>query len=150
MFTKNYIHRNSACPQRASPEWPRDQCVGTMWCGSGGIQALRSGCWHGPGVSHGAGRGLGPGAGNPSPRHGGAQPGRDGVGVWSTVTGPSSGGLVQMCSVQDPRADPELSADQADPRGQSRGQAAGHAEAHSRSLSHACSRDARAVAGQDR
>lgn len=36
MFTKNYIHRNSACPQRASPEWPRDQCVGTMSRGSGG------------------------------------------------------------------------------------------------------------------
>lgn len=35
MFTKNYIHRNSACPQRASPEWPRDQCVGTMLSGVG-------------------------------------------------------------------------------------------------------------------
>lgn len=35
MFTKNYIHRNSACPQRASPEWPRDQCVGTMLSGIG-------------------------------------------------------------------------------------------------------------------
>lgn len=36
MFTKNYIHRNSACPQRASPEWPRDQCVETMSSGSRG------------------------------------------------------------------------------------------------------------------
>lgn len=59
------------------------------------------------------------------------------------------GGLVQMCSVQDPRADPELSADQADPRGRSRGQTAGQAEAHFRSLSPACSRDALAVTGQD-
>lgn len=36
MFTKNYIHRNSACPQRASPEWPKDQCVGTVLSGSRG------------------------------------------------------------------------------------------------------------------
>lgn len=91
MFTKNYIHRNSACPQRASPEWPRDQCVGTMLnrIGVGGVQALWSGWWDRPGVSHGAIVGLHQGAGNPSPHRGRrsqeAGTGRGGLGAWSTV-----------------------------------------------------------------
>lgn len=47
---KNYIHRNSACPQRVSPERPGDQCVGTMVSWDGGIQAL----WSGDGMSQGS------------------------------------------------------------------------------------------------
>lgn len=62
---------------------------------------------------------------------------------------PFLGGWVQMCSVQDPWADPELRADQPDPWGRSRGQTAGHAEACSRSLLPACSRDALAVTGRE-
>lgn len=40
-----------------------------MW-ERGGVQALWSGWWDRPGVSHGAGWGLSPGAENPSPHHG--------------------------------------------------------------------------------
>lgn len=68
------------------------------------------------------------GAGNPSPRHGVGGPARQ---KWGGGVEHSDRtllrGLVQMCSVQDPWADPELSAAQADPQGPRRGQAAGHA-----------------------
>ena len=54
-----------------------------------GVQALWSGWWDRPGVSHGAVLGLHQGAGNPSPHCGRrgqeAGPGRGGLGAWSTV-----------------------------------------------------------------
>lgn len=126
MFTKNYIHRNSACPQRASPEWPRDQCVGTMLHGSGGrpgtlvwVVGQARGlawCW----------LGAQPKGWEPKSPSWEAQPDRDGMGVWSTVTGPPQGAGFRCALSRAPGADPELSADQPDPWGQSRGQAADH------------------------
>lgn len=126
MFTKNYIHRNSACPQRASPEWPRDQCVGTMLSGMGrGVQALWSGWWD-SGLTRGC---LGAQLRGWEPKFPSweAQPGswprqRWAGGLEHSGTGapgasdscpgartdPSSGRRVQMCSGQGPRGRPRV------------------------------------------
>lgn len=102
-----------------------------------GVQALWSGWWDRPGVSHGAVLGLHQGAGNRSPHCGRrgqeAGPGRGGLGAWSTVARgpleplvpvlesgqahPQEAGFRYAPSGPQTEADPELSADQSDARG---------------------------------